>query len=1444
MKFKGGVSQSIPDVSVGDNITKNDNNTYSNQFYSVSNGGFSSSSHSVNDLQQIITYKQGISDPQTSSDANLAVNFSSYKPVYKDSVNYSNKNMYIIKGDTKPITLLPQAENTLSVDMLSLYETLLPTAESAKRREYFVNKIETLLNAEYPEHSIKVHLFGSSMNDLGSSNSDVDLCVTTEWNGLEKVQTLAKVFRRLGMKKVNCVPKAKVPIVRLWDPELHLACDLNVNNTLALHNTRLIKTYVNIDPRVRPLAMTLKHWAKRRALNDAAKGGTLSTYTWTIMILNFLQMREPPILPVLHQMDTGTEHTFVDGFDASFYDDVESLRGFGDANKESVGGLLFAFFRRFAFDFDYDHHVISIRQGKYLTKVEKGWDSRGWLLCVEEPFNTARNLGNSADVVTVRGLIGEFKRAFCILYEKVSLEFCCKQYHFPKFDHNQQTLQHTGTWNNYNKSSPNGKRETTTNNYSYIKYPNNGHSIGGAGGDRRGGGGNNYDGQNDLHEHTNGQYSNARKNNTNGGRIIIGQYYNNSGGGTHNNGGLYNDNEHMNDASINNEHYNIIQSGGRINNNNRGTTNGHYNGTESNGHIKDGRNYNGIQNNNGHMNNGGINGHFNNVNTNGKDKYTINHYNYYEQQTYVTPNSSKPTIYNQYVNNDSHATGYSNNNDQITNGNNSSNNDNSNIKHDNAILYYSIVDSEDSQFNNNNHRNLAKEYSVISQDDTRLDNISNNKNNNRDNQYGSNTDSSQFTYSSPGPSPYELLQILHDNGHPSPNGSNADWNSTYSNNTDNINHSGRSNSANSSEYGHNNHHHHDDDDVYNNNIKKNETPEEFIKIENYPKKQTFQSNSNIINNSNIRRDESQYSSDVVDWSKESRVWESKTPDNPTSNINNSSNTDVNINEISVNSLKDLNSNNNNLQVRHSTYQLQQHRKNNNNRYNNKNRWVNNSNNHNISKLDSNKEPDHHQENYRHRNQAQPGAHNQQLTNNDYQKNLQQQRSHQSQQHSLQNELGFSPPSSSKNIQNAQQQSHGNGGGGAAVTHQPKQRPQQNNQMGKKSQNAHQQQHYHGIGVQQSQQPIQVPKESSSHYPQQPQNVQPQQRSQNDPTPRESLHSQQSRGTGSGVQYQKRPQNDQSGASSPKNLQNAQQQPRGTQSQKRLQNDKIFPRKVQHTQQQSRVAQSQLRSENNQHLSPPIKESQQHVPQPRSSGQSQQRLQNVQLPFPTPKKLPHTQQQFHGSQSQQQNVQQSLSAHSLQQQPQNDHLLFTTLKEPQHVQQSLSVRSQQRPHNNQWVFSSQNRGNGGVQYQQQLQNDRLQIEQDYPVLFPTIKESHVQQSRGVPSQQRLQQQNNDQSGPPLAKESSYHQPRDGDPFLQQSQTERTGNLDIVFPISKESQQPRGNQSPLQQFYQPRNNNNDHAQRSQANKQTGQTLKESRQAGIQSQRMQSKQKNIKK
>ena len=105
---------------------------------------------------------------------------------------------------------------------------------------------------------------------------------------------------------------------------------------------------------------------------SVAFGGTLSSYTWICLIIAFLQLRNPPVLPALHQMPYKMPKA--DGTFGDFADNMKKIKGFGNKNKSSVAELLFQFFRFYAHEFDYDKHVLSVRFGKLVTKTEKRWN--------------------------------------------------------------------------------------------------------------------------------------------------------------------------------------------------------------------------------------------------------------------------------------------------------------------------------------------------------------------------------------------------------------------------------------------------------------------------------------------------------------------------------------------------------------------------------------------------------------------------------------------------------------------------------------------------------------------------------------------------------------------------------------------------------------------------------------------------------------------------------------------------------------------------------------------------------------------------------------------------------------------------------------------------------------------------------------------------------------
>lgn len=103
-----------------------------------------------------------------------------------------------------------------------------------------------------------------------------------------------------------------------------LEFDLNVNNTVGIRNTFLLRSYayggqtyyfdfygcdffqfhvslllitfclmghswcLSADLRIRPMILVIKKWARHNQINDASKG-TLSSYTLVLMVLHYLQ---------------------------------------------------------------------------------------------------------------------------------------------------------------------------------------------------------------------------------------------------------------------------------------------------------------------------------------------------------------------------------------------------------------------------------------------------------------------------------------------------------------------------------------------------------------------------------------------------------------------------------------------------------------------------------------------------------------------------------------------------------------------------------------------------------------------------------------------------------------------------------------------------------------------------------------------------------------------------------------------------------------------------------------------------------------------------------------------------------------------------------------------------------------------------------------------------
>ncbi|NXE59025.1 TUT7 uridylyltransferase, partial [Calcarius ornatus] len=297
--------------------------------------------------------------------------------------------------------LPPKFSVILDQVCVQCYHDFAPNIVEDHAREHIRQSLEIFIRQDFP--GTKLDLFGSSKNGFGFKQSDLDICMTID--GLETaegldciriIEDLAKVLKKQsGLRNVLPITTAKVPIVKFFHVRSGLEVDISLYNTLALHNTRLLSSYAAIDPRVKYLCYTMKVFTKICDIGDASRG-SLSSYAYTLMVLYFLQQRNPPVIPVLQEIykEPKKPEILVDGWNVYFFDKLEELSvvwpDYGK-NTESAGQLWLGLLRFYTEEFDFKEHVICIRRKNLLTTFKKQWTSK--YIVIEDPFDLNHNLG-------------------------------------------------------------------------------------------------------------------------------------------------------------------------------------------------------------------------------------------------------------------------------------------------------------------------------------------------------------------------------------------------------------------------------------------------------------------------------------------------------------------------------------------------------------------------------------------------------------------------------------------------------------------------------------------------------------------------------------------------------------------------------------------------------------------------------------------------------------------------------------------------------------------------------------------------------------------------------------------------------------------------------------------------------------------------------------------
>ncbi|CAE7646537.1 Tent2 [Symbiodinium sp. CCMP2456] len=199
--------------------------------------------------------------------------------------------------------------------------------------------------------------------------------VTPKMAMTHAVQQLADFLPELGFKVSQLIPRARKPLVTLEDTKSTLTeVDVSINNSLPLYNSQLLRAYSELDPRVRPLVLLVKVWAKGKKV-CGAQGGNLSSYSWTIMVLYFLQL--VGLLPSLQLLSKdermletrdywGNERSFQVGFLTAeeYQKGVKNGKFAAPAGEAglSLAELFYGFIHFYSKEYKWGSEVVSVQK--------------------------------------------------------------------------------------------------------------------------------------------------------------------------------------------------------------------------------------------------------------------------------------------------------------------------------------------------------------------------------------------------------------------------------------------------------------------------------------------------------------------------------------------------------------------------------------------------------------------------------------------------------------------------------------------------------------------------------------------------------------------------------------------------------------------------------------------------------------------------------------------------------------------------------------------------------------------------------------------------------------------------------------------------------------------------------------------------------------------------
>lgn len=345
-------------------------------------------------------------------------------------------------------------ENAISAEnfLLNLVKKKMNVKQREKKDRKVRKIIEEIYKIDFGKLDIDFEQIGSCVNGYSLYNSDYDFSIITSEPVDERVlltffsgKANSVLNDIIGEGKFSIETKTQVniriPLVDIDIPRFDLNLSFSVNNKLGIYNSKLLKTYAKFDDRCRSLNILVKIWAKTHKI-FSAKQGFLSSYAYHLMVINFLQTMDNPVLPSLQaisnqetsilicrKVNNQKTEKFTTRVDFESESKVlDKMKSEDFTNDLPVVELLEKFFKFCSQPIKLSRSKLSVKKGR---RISRSIDSEemSYLVSIEDPFDLMHNPGRylKANTAEAERFLNVAKKSYMLLrenrYQEVFLPF-------------------------------------------------------------------------------------------------------------------------------------------------------------------------------------------------------------------------------------------------------------------------------------------------------------------------------------------------------------------------------------------------------------------------------------------------------------------------------------------------------------------------------------------------------------------------------------------------------------------------------------------------------------------------------------------------------------------------------------------------------------------------------------------------------------------------------------------------------------------------------------------------------------------------------------------------------------------------------------------------------------------------------------------------------------